>query len=297
MPPAGAARLTAAPAADNGALRRPAVTIGSSNVVDEVSWWSVPGNPQTAMSWVKAHLASRFTPSGSGTVGAPPAMWSDQYSLPPVAGVLTQRELTVAAVSAGGGHTAVRIDAQVAWLPAKPASERVPATAKTVTLSAAPGSTVGAKTPSPVTITNPALVRRIASLVNALPLFPPGRYSCPAELGKAVQMTFRASPGGPPLAVATAPVTGCQGLRLIVSGKPQPALAGGTDVARQVLAIGGLHWTGYDGGAMTPPVGVNPGGVMKPGGGGMKPGGGGMKPGGGLMQPGGGGMKPGGGPM
>lgn len=266
VPPAGASRLASAPAADNGALRRPAVTIGSSDVVDQVSWWSVPGTPGTALAWVKSHLSSRFTPSGSGTVGAPAAMWSDQYSLPPVAGVLTQRELTVAAVSAGGGRTAMRVDGQVAWVPARPASDRVPATATVVTISAVSRPAAGAKVPTPVTIANPALVRRIASLVNSLPLVPPGRYSCPAELGKAVQMAFRARPGGPLLAVATAPVTGCQGLRLIVSGTPQPALAGGTDVARRLLTLGGLHWTGYNGGPAMPPVDVNPGGVMRPGG-------------------------------
>lgn len=263
VPPPGAAKLTAAPSAGNGILRRPATVPGSPNVVDDVSWWRVPGTPQAVLAWEKAHLPSRFAPAGSGQSGAPAALWSDRYSLPPVTGVLAQRDLAVQAVNAGGGQTAVRIDARVTWLPAKPASERVPAAAKVVTISATPGPVVGAKVPSPVTITNAATVRRIASLVNGPPPFPPGKYSCPVELGRAVQMTFRATPDGAPLAVVTADLTGCRGVRFVAGGKPQPALTGGPDVARAVLAAAGLHWTGYSP-APTPPAGVNPGGVMRP---------------------------------
>lgn len=266
VPPPGAARLTSAPGADGGVLRRPPVVLGSPNVVDDVTWWRVSGTPQALLAWEKSRLPSRFTGTGSGTVGSPPAMWSVQYSLPPVPGVLTDRNLAMEAVNAGGGQTVVRIDAQVAWLPPKPASERVPAAAKVVTISATPGPMVGAKVPAPATITNAATVRRIASLIDGLPLFPPGRYSCPAELGRAVQMTFRARAGGPPLGVVTAPLTGCQGVRFIVGGKSQPPLAGGADVARQVLAISGLHWSGYGGGQMPPGGATNPGGAVNPGG-------------------------------
>ena len=43
-------------------------------------------------------------------------------------------------------------------------------------------------------------------------------------------LTFRAGPGTPALAVATADLSGCGGVDLTIGGKSQPALAGpGTD--------------------------------------------------------------------
>jgi hypothetical protein len=265
VPPPGAARLPAEPAADGGALSRPAAVPRSTDLVDDVSWWHVPGSPQAVLVWEKAHLPGRYTLAGSGTAGSPPTVWSQQYTLPSVAGVLIQRELDMETVSAGGGQSAVRVDAQVAWLPAKPASERIPAGAKQVTISAISGPIVGAKVPAPVTITNAATVQRIASLVDGLPIFPPGVYSCPADLGRAVQMTFRATAGGPPLAVVTAGLASCQGVGFTVGGQRQPALADGASLARQVLAITGLRWTGYGGGALMPGTAITPGGVMQHG--------------------------------
>jgi hypothetical protein len=265
VPPPSATRLTAEPTAGGGALSRPAAVPRSSDLVDDVSWWRVHGSPQTVLAWEKTHLPRRFTLAGSGMAGSPPTVWSQQYTLPSVSGVLAQRELAMETVSAGGGQSAVRVDAQVTWLPAKPASERIPSGAKLVTISAISGPIVGAKVPAPVTITNAATVQRIASLVNGLPIFPPGVYSCPADLGRAVQMTFRATAGGPPLAVVTAGVASCQGVGFTVGGQRQPALADGAALARQVLAITGLRWTGYGGGAPMPGTAITPGGVMQHG--------------------------------
>ena len=261
VPPPGAVRLTAAP---GGALRAPAAVPAGPDVVHDTSYWRVSGSPQSVLTWEKAHLPRRFTATGSGTVSGPAIqLWDEHFTLPSAAGVLTSRGLEVAAVKAGGGRSALRVDAAVTWVPAKPASERIPAAAKVVTISPASSLVAGAKVPSPVTITNATTVRRIAALIDGLPLFPPGAYSCPADLGRSVQMTFAAVKGGPPLAVATATVAGCQGVRVIIGGKPQPTLSGTAGAVRQVLAIAGLNWSGYAGGNH-PPGGVNPGGVMKP---------------------------------
>lgn len=277
VPPSGAVRLTAAPDADHGALGRPVTPVASPNTVDNVSWWRVKGTPQAVLAWEKSHISSRFKATGSGSgfsVGHQSTMWSQQYSLPPVPGLLDQRQLAVSAVNDGEGQTALRVDSQVTWLPAKPASERIPASAKAVTISASPGVIRDGKVPAPVTITSAATVEKIASLVEGLPVFPPGRYSCPADIGKAVQMTFRGSATGPALAVVTADLTGCQAVSFTVGGKKQPGLSGGASAAQQVLAASGLHWNGYStgvarpggGGSTNPSSGgaVNPGGVMQP---------------------------------
>jgi hypothetical protein len=239
--------------------RQPVVPLRLADLVDDVTWWRVPGQPQAVLSWEKAHLPGRFARSGSGTVGVPPVTWSDEFTLPPVTGVLDWRELAVEAAAAGGGRTDLRVDAEVTWLPAKPAAERVPPEATAVTISAVPGFMVGAKVPAPVTITDPAKVSRIASLVNGLSLIRPGGFNCPMDRGRAVRLTFRASAEGPALAIVSAGLTGCEGVTFTAGGTRQPMLAGGAALARQVLTIAGLSWTGYGTGS---PV---PGGVMMPG--------------------------------
>jgi hypothetical protein len=146
----------------------------------------------------------------------------------------------------------------------KPTSERVPPAATVLTVAARPGLVTGAKSPAPVTITDPATVRRVVSVVDGLRVFPRGLMNCPADTGRAVQMTFRSGAGGPVLASVAAGMTGCQGVSLSVDGQPRTSLAGGGSLAREVLAITGLHWTGYSsgGGAAGAPT---PGGVMSHG--------------------------------
>jgi hypothetical protein len=133
---------------------------------------------------------------------------------------------------------------------ARPASEKVPATAHAVTISMDPGlnqsgtsNRGSAASPKPVTITDPARVSALTALINDLKLFPPGTYSCPADFGGNLVLTFRASAGAPALAVATVDVSGCDGVDLTIDGKTQPALAGpGTDSAPRVLKAAGLSW-------------------------------------------------------
>jgi hypothetical protein len=277
VPPAGADRLSGASAAGpaGSALRAPTIIVqgpGSvADVVDQVSWWRVPGTPQAALAWEKAHLPHRFTAAGTVSAGDPPARWTGYYSLAPVAGVLASRELDVQAVSAGSGKTDLRVDAQVQWVPAKSPSEQVPSSVTAVTVSARTGPVAGAKAPTPVTITNQATVRKLASIVNGLALAPQGLMHCPVSMDRAVQMTFRDGAAGPAAATVTAGLSGCQGVTFYADGKAQPVLAGGGTVAQQVLSITGLHWTGYTpGGAINPggterSSGVNPGGTMDQG--------------------------------
>ncbi len=104
-------------------------------------------------------------------------------------------------------------------------------TAQAVTISMDLGRNQGGKKPpKPVTITDPAQVSELKALINGLPLFPPGMFSCPADFGDDLVLTFRAGPRTPALAVATVDFAGCDGVDLTINGKPQPALAGpGTD--------------------------------------------------------------------
>jgi hypothetical protein len=243
--PTGARKLSAAPSVGNGVLKAPAQTLGTPDLVDKAQWWIASGAPQGVLAWEARHLSHRFSSGGAGTgYGRGIATtWFQVFSLPGIPGVLDSRELVVLVVQ-DGGKTAIRVDAQVAWLPARPASEKVPAAAKAVTISADPGLNQGARKPQkPVTITDPAKVRALTALINGLALFPPGVPDCPADFGGNLVLTFRAGPRTPALAVATVNLAGCDGVDLTIGGKPQPPLAGpGTDSGPQILRLAGLSW-------------------------------------------------------
>jgi hypothetical protein len=164
------------------------------------------------------------------------------YSLPPVDDVLDSRQLLVEAVR-DGDNTAIRIDAQVTWLPARTASDQVPAQAKAVTITMDPDPNQGSeKPPEPATITDPAKVRKLAALINSLPVYTPGLRRClPNEIGASLTLTFRASPQGPPLASVTSQLSICQDITLTIGGKPQPDLRGA--IGPKILQVAALPWT------------------------------------------------------
>jgi len=240
--PPGARHLAAPPAG----LKSPSGLPGTPDLVDKAGWWQVAGEPRQVLDWMKAHVPHRFTLDGSGALdrGTGP-IWSDDFDLPAVPGVLLSRQLVLNATSAGRGQTAIRVDAQVTWLPARAPGETIPTEATAVTLSLTPGMDTHNKAPAPVTVTDQATVRKLTALVDGLPLFPEGTYSCPMDDGSSLALTFRAGRGGPALAVATVNLAGCEGVNLTIGGQRQPGLgpvAGGRSTAAQALKTAGLNW-------------------------------------------------------
>jgi hypothetical protein len=240
--PPGAVRSGRAPAP---ALGAPPQWPATPDLVTVTQWWTAPGKPRAVLAWVAAHVPAGFTSAGQGSEGRGSAgdAWYDVFDLPAVPDVLTQRSLLVE-VTSDGARTAVRADAQVSWQPPRPASERIPPGATVVTLTLVPGSGPGRKRPAepPVTITDPVKVARIAAVVDGLSLYPPGEFSCPADFGSGIRLTFRASGNGPVLALVTGDDTGCQGVSVVIDGKSQPRLAGAASLRRDVLAIAGVRW-------------------------------------------------------
>ncbi len=182
--PAGARKVATAPSADKGALKTAIQIPGTPDLVDKADWWLAPGTPQQVLAWETKHVPHRYSSEGTATVTGPAgtaSIWSDMFSLPDITGVLDSRELVVEVVQ-DGDKTAIRVDAQVTWQPAAPASEKVPAAAKAVTISMDDLglNQRGKKPPKPVTITDPAKVSELRSLINSLTLIPPGMFSCPA---------------------------------------------------------------------------------------------------------------------
>ncbi len=234
--PPGARRLQQVP----DVLKVPSSTLVSATLVDDVSFWRAPGQPQAVLAWEQAHLPRRFTP-GDADFGPP--SWDRTFSLPPIPGVLNARDLVVEVAGAGNGQTAIRVDAQVSWQPPRPAPERVPPATRVVTITELPSLDPRARRPpAPVTITGLAVVRRLAALVDSLQLSTIGPGApCPAPAGGGIRLTFLATAGGPPLAAAQGPAA-CGTVQFSVAGKRQPALQITDSFIPQVLKLAGLHW-------------------------------------------------------
>jgi hypothetical protein len=234
--PPGAQRLQKPPEV----VKVPISTLVATTLVDDVSFWQAPGQPQAVLAWEQAHLPRRFTPEDADF--GPPA-WDRTFSLAPIPGVLNDRDLVVEVAAVGHEQTAIRVDAQVSWQPPRPAGELVPSAARVVTISQLPSLDPHVtRPPAPVTVTDPAVVRRLAALVDSLQLSTIGPdASCPAPLGGGILLAFRARAGGPPLAVAQGPAA-CGTVQFSVGGRQQPALQITESFIPRVLKLAGLNW-------------------------------------------------------
>jgi hypothetical protein len=231
VPPPGAVRLAKRPTLPSGSAT---MTLDSTAQADAVGYWRDSGTATALQAWEKAHIARSF--SWLDVIVGPPD-WNTVYSLPAVPGVLPVREMNVQFYDVGGGATVIMADAMVEWQPTRPAGEVIPASVTVVTIAEF-GTSRG--NPAPVTITSVPLVRRLAALVNGLPLSSASSDVPCASGGVLVTLTFRAVAGGPPVAV-TGP-GGCGAMTLRLNGKDEPALRPPGSFDATVAEIAGLHW-------------------------------------------------------
>lgn len=241
--PPGAKRLAGAPASAQGRLGSVA-SFGSGDEAQQTTWWLARGEAQALLGWEGAHLPRPFTSSFSSSGGGPGSLdwiYTQAYARP-ASGAVTHQYLIVSVTDVPGGQVAIRVDADAAWQPVRPATEKVPSAARVVTITALPGAVMyGKPLPPPATITDPRVTGRIAALINSLQLSTaPKDVPCPGGSGE-LGLTFRAIAGGPALAVAQGP-GGCGVMELTIAGKPQlPLFADGTTV-QQIRTLAGLHW-------------------------------------------------------
>jgi hypothetical protein len=212
--PPGARKLQGPPTGQASEMKHITGSSASPNWIDKTGFWQVKGDPQQVLAWTASHVGRTHTTGGLATnlpvSGQPETVWERDYVLPAVPAVEDTRELTVEVADAGNGQTAIRVDAQVTWLPARQASEMVPAAATAITLSVFPNGNLNKKPPQPVTIISPAAVRRIIAMVNAQPVFPPGPRECGINQGTELVLTFLAAPRGRVLATALVQTGYCE---------------------------------------------------------------------------------------
>jgi len=241
VPPPGARRLAGPPDLPDGWEQHPESSLVSNSMVDQAAFWEAPGDPHSLLSWEQARLTGKGFTLGDADFGPP--SWDREFDLP-AAGVLTNTELIVEAAGAGTGQTAIRLDADVAWQPSRPPGDLVPNAARVVTISElASGNPQAKRPPAPITITDPAVVGRLAALVDSLPVSPLNNeaVSCPAAFGIGLQLAFRTRTGGPVVALVQTDQP-CGMVDFTVTGQRLLGLENNTNVDRQVLAIASLPW-------------------------------------------------------
>jgi hypothetical protein len=255
VPPPGARQLPGVPAGSWREVARPGGT-GPYYSVTDASWWRIPGQPKAIAAWEAAHAPRGFTagepgwwgPTGvrpeAGTPPGPSSVydgWDDVLWLPPVPGVLMRRDLMVEAIANHLGQVYVRVDARVTWIADRAASEHVPASTRSVTITALLWSGSRAKAGGPVTITDQGKVASIVTLLNGLPVY--SGPVCDPVPTDAIRLVFRDA-SGQLLGAAVAPIVSCTA-QLSLAGKAQPALADNPTVVPDLLRIAGIHWFGH----------------------------------------------------
>jgi hypothetical protein len=243
VPPPGAKRLSGPPASAQGGLD----SVGGFSSGDEdqlTAWWLAPGEAQELLSWEGAHLPRPFFPSFSSSGGGPDGYTYTQAYARPASGALTHQYLIMSVTDVAGGQVAIRVDADVAWQPVRPATAKVPASAKVVTITLlASGLTTGKPQPPPppATITSPDVTARIAAVINSLQVYT-GLTQCMTSPSAQLKLVFSAVPGGPALAVAQSTSSGCPIVNLTVGGMAQPPLFFDDTTVQQIVTVAGLHW-------------------------------------------------------
>jgi hypothetical protein len=240
VPPPGAKRLSGQPASAQGRLD----SVGSFSTGDEVqqtTWWLAPGEAQALLGWEGTHLPRPFFSSFSSGGGGPSTgyTYSQAYARP-ASEAVSQQYLIMSVTDVAGGQVAIRVDADATWQPVQSASEKVPATARVVTISLLSPLTGSGKVPPPVTITDPAVTARVAAVINSLKLYT-GLTECMTSPPIRVKLVFSATRGGPPLAVAQNTSDSCPFSDLTVGVSQTRLFFDGTTV-RQISTVAGLHW-------------------------------------------------------
>jgi hypothetical protein len=234
VPPPGAIRLAKRPALPGRWVAYGTMVLNSTAQKDATAYWRVRGTATALLAWEKAHISRSFS---AQDVELGPPSWNTVYSLPAVPGVLPTREMNAQFYDIGGGMTVIMAEAMVSWQPPRPAAEVIPASVSVVTIAAHGPSPAS---PAPVTITSRPVVRRLAALVNGLPVSTVGE-GVPCPMGVGLTLTFRAVPGGPAVAVAVGPAE-CGEVHLTLGGKDEPDLQPPGSYLATVEKTAGLRW-------------------------------------------------------
>ncbi len=211
LPPGSVRRLgPAAPILQGVAPGSP----DSQNLVTRTEFWQVPESVGAFTRWVHSERSSGLTQFQAGTLyGSRGIAYFRTWELSTRPSGLVSALLVYAFAELGPSSTAVRIDAQVIWRPARPASSLIPYSDRYAELS---WERYGAKLERGVVLlSNPKLLLGLIAAINRLPAVPGGVASCPAAL-LTTSLRFATRRGGTANAVLS--YTGCDEFTLTSPG-------------------------------------------------------------------------------
>jgi hypothetical protein len=246
-PPAGARREASSPVPSSPVSSGPqGGSPEDADVVTRTAWWLAPGTPLQLLAWEAARTGGGYHRYGTGMNG--PGVYNESFAVPAVPGLFDERDLTVSAVAAGHGQSAIRVDALVDWIPLRAPGDTVPAGARVAVLTETRDAAGKGKAPvvATKTVTTGREVAALAAYLNHLPVNVPGQsFNCPGFGNGNLTVSFRARPGGPALAQASASLSGCGFLAYTMPGHPPAGLGeaeAGDGLLTEVNHVTGLHW-------------------------------------------------------
>jgi hypothetical protein len=234
--PPDAVAVSAGP---HGASGVPGYDEATPNLVDAHQWWKVHGEAGRVLAYVTSHLprGARWFMTESG--GPAPESRTESYKLPPVAGVLSERVLSVSVVQLTSTTTWVRTDGEAVWIVPRPAGEKVPSGVHEIGITSAyPGKSAIAT----LSVTDPAKVEQIVLWINELGIGQPRTINCPVLGGPTVTFAFHGAGGGLLARASGMDFEGtsgeCNPISFSIRARPEPALIGGNFFGRVQRLLG-----------------------------------------------------------
>lgn len=268
-PPPGATRLAHAPDPVPVEQGTPLPTFSGTypSLVLLTQWWTYRGTAAQALAWLEAHPPRGTSPGGTVNSTDIAVYASGREYDRPLTAQLGRRSLGVT-VQQFGDHTLLRVDAQSAWLPPRPAGAAIPGGVRSLVVVARPGALYESSTtpptpsagvdpggpersarpkprptPKPVTlatVTDRQQLDQVVALIDGLPMPLPGVRitSCPQITGGSLTLEFYGADSRTPVATVI-DSGGCGGgVVLSVRGGPQKVgLGGPEDVSGTVLSM------------------------------------------------------------
>ena len=231
--PKGSERLAQEPSGDSHLLHTAAQSIGDPNLVDLHRFFVAPASAWKLFRYERSHppleSTNRGGYNGFGTSGVYGNTddWFVSYSWLPVKALLDSRVLVISIAALPDHRSGIRVDAQVTWLPAKPAGDVIPAGAKALTAVLSAGLNPSEPGHPPVTTTDLTKIQAIRDFVNHLSVIAPGVRFCPIDFDQYLTISFRKDARARPFAVVLADVGGCEEVQVQRFGHvAQPELSG-----------------------------------------------------------------------
>jgi hypothetical protein len=195
------------------------------------------------MAYIRGHPpgGSVLVSSGNGGTRGLTSVESVTFAWPAVPGVLSTRWLVLTAAQLPHGSTGLRADTQVVWVTLRPASERIPAGRRRLSVSVTSALKGNLAAQRPFSVVSAQRIEGIVALLNSLPAAQPGVRSCPDDPGIRLRLAFYQPDAASPSAVATIDPYGCGGVQLKIGGRPQAPLGSeaipGTSTTREPSLI------------------------------------------------------------